>query len=40
MGEISNTLTNRRYTEKCIAYAESHDQVELLFCALCHKYIN
>ncbi|GJN39398.1 hypothetical protein PR202_gb28512 [Eleusine coracana subsp. coracana] len=26
MGEISNTLTNRRYTEKCIAYAESHDQ--------------
>nr|CAB3471504.1 unnamed protein product [Digitaria exilis] len=26
MGEIAHTLTNRRYTEKCIAYAESHDQ--------------
>ncbi|XP_052800147.1 1,4-alpha-glucan-branching enzyme-like isoform X2 [Mya arenaria] len=23
---IIHTLTNRRYTEKCIAYAESHDQ--------------
>jgi 1,4-alpha-glucan branching enzyme len=31
MGEILNTLTNRRYTEKCIAYAESHDQVQFLF---------
>ena len=27
MKEISSSLTNRRYTEKCIAYAESHDQV-------------
>ncbi|GAB2300446.1 1,4-alpha-glucan-branching enzyme, variant 2 [Dionaea muscipula] len=26
MEEISQTLTNRRYTEKCVAYAESHDQ--------------
>lgn len=26
MNEIMGTLTNRRYTEKCIAYAESHDQ--------------
>eukprot|EP00271_Cylindrocystis_brebissonii_P007309 TRINITY_DN20683_c0_g1_i1.p1 TRINITY_DN20683_c0_g1~~TRINITY_DN20683_c0_g1_i1.p1 ORF type:complete len:881 (+),score=127.80 TRINITY_DN20683_c0_g1_i1:240-2882(+) len=26
MGEIAHTLTNRRYTEKCIGYAESHDQ--------------
>uniref|UniRef100_A0A5B6ZSP6 1,4-alpha-glucan branching enzyme n=1 Tax=Davidia involucrata TaxID=16924 RepID=A0A5B6ZSP6_DAVIN len=26
MKEISWSLTNRRYTEKCIAYAESHDQ--------------
>ncbi|KAL1814970.1 hypothetical protein ACET3Z_017544 [Daucus carota] len=26
MEEISWSLTNRRYTEKCIAYAESHDQ--------------
>ncbi|KAG6704631.1 hypothetical protein I3842_07G141500 [Carya illinoinensis] len=26
MKEISSSLTNRRYTEKCIAYAESHDQ--------------
>ncbi|KAL4225601.1 1 4-alpha-glucan branching enzyme [Mactra antiquata] len=25
-GSICHTLTNRRYTEKCIAYAESHDQ--------------
>lgn len=27
MGNIVHTLTNRRYNEKCIAYAESHDQV-------------
>lgn len=27
MGHIVHTLTNRRYKEKCIAYAESHDQV-------------
>uniref|UniRef100_A0A0D9WUB2 1,4-alpha-glucan branching enzyme n=1 Tax=Leersia perrieri TaxID=77586 RepID=A0A0D9WUB2_9ORYZ len=27
MCEIVQTLTNRRYTEKCIAYAESHDQL-------------
>jgi 1,4-alpha-glucan branching enzyme len=27
MNEISRSLTNRRYTEKCVAYAESHDQV-------------
>uniref|UniRef100_A0A8C2N6N9 1,4-alpha-glucan branching enzyme n=1 Tax=Capra hircus TaxID=9925 RepID=A0A8C2N6N9_CAPHI len=27
MGNIVYTLTNRRYLEKCIAYAESHDQV-------------
>ncbi|KAG8377283.1 hypothetical protein BUALT_Bualt08G0013200 [Buddleja alternifolia] len=26
MSEIAWSLTNRRYTEKCIAYAESHDQ--------------
>ncbi|CAL5384496.1 unnamed protein product [Camellia sinensis] len=26
MQEISWSLTNRRYSEKCIAYAESHDQ--------------
>uniref|UniRef100_A0A3Q3VVG0 1,4-alpha-glucan branching enzyme n=1 Tax=Mola mola TaxID=94237 RepID=A0A3Q3VVG0_MOLML len=26
MGNIIYTLTNRRYGEKCIAYAESHDQ--------------
>jgi len=26
MGHIVHTLTNRRYGEKCIAYAESHDQ--------------
>ena len=27
MKEVVSSLTNRRYTEKCIAYAESHDQV-------------
>ena len=27
MKEISWSLTNRRYTEKCVSYAESHDQV-------------
>uniref|UniRef100_A0AAQ5YUA4 1,4-alpha-glucan branching enzyme n=1 Tax=Amphiprion ocellaris TaxID=80972 RepID=A0AAQ5YUA4_AMPOC len=26
IGNITHTLTNRRYGEKCIAYAESHDQ--------------
>jgi 1,4-alpha-glucan branching enzyme len=26
MGNIVHTLTNRRYCEKHIAYAESHDQ--------------
>ncbi|XP_044150047.1 1,4-alpha-glucan-branching enzyme [Bufo gargarizans] len=26
IGNIVHTLTNRRYNEKCIAYAESHDQ--------------
>ncbi|KAK3753869.1 hypothetical protein RRG08_006256 [Elysia crispata] len=26
LGMIVHTLTNRRYREKCIAYAESHDQ--------------
>ena len=26
MGDIVHTLTNRRYGEKHIAYAESHDQ--------------
>uniref|UniRef100_A0A4W5KBY8 Glycosyl hydrolase family 13 catalytic domain-containing protein n=1 Tax=Hucho hucho TaxID=62062 RepID=A0A4W5KBY8_9TELE len=26
MGNIVHTLTNRRYGENCIAYAESHDQ--------------
>ncbi|KAF5747820.1 Starch branching enzyme 2.1 isoform 1 [Tripterygium wilfordii] len=26
MGDIVYTLTNRRWSEKCVAYAESHDQ--------------
>lgn len=26
MGDIVHTLTNRRWGEKCVAYAESHDQ--------------
>ena len=27
MGNIIHTLTNRRYAEACVGYAESHDQV-------------
>ena len=27
MNFLVHTLTNRRWMEKCIAYAESHDQV-------------
>lgn len=26
MGNITHTLTNRRYAEPCVGYAESHDQ--------------
>ena len=26
MGHIVHTLTNRRWGEKCVGYAESHDQ--------------
>lgn len=26
MGDIVHTMTNRRWSEKCVAYAESHDQ--------------
>ena len=35
MSGIAHTLTNRRYTEKCIAYAESHDQVCFLPLLVC-----
>lgn len=38
MKEIAHTLTNRRYTEKSVAYAESHDQVDFC-CALLMKLI-
>jgi 1,4-alpha-glucan branching enzyme len=39
MGNVVHTLTNRRYEEKTVAYAESHDQVSGLrlsmwFCGL------
>ena len=27
MGHIVHTFTNRRWGEKCVGYAESHDQV-------------
>ena len=27
MGNIVHTLTNRRYAEACVGYAETHDQV-------------
>lgn len=30
MGDIVHTLSNRRWMEKAIAYAESHDQVNLV----------
>ena len=30
MGEIAHTLTNRRYTEKCISHAESHVKLIIL----------
>lgn len=26
VGDIVHTLTNRRWLEKCVSYAESHDQ--------------
>lgn len=40
MNEISWSLTNRRYTEKCISYAESHDQVcTFSFLVMCY-FIN
>lgn len=29
MGNLIHTLTNRRWKEPAVAYAESHDQVEL-----------
>ena len=29
MGNIIHTLTNRRYKEDCVGYAESHDQVSI-----------
>ena len=38
IGNIIHTLTNRRYKEACVGYAESHDQalvgdkVRLLVC--------
>lgn len=30
MGDIVHTLSNRRWMEKAIAYAESHDQVNFV----------
>lgn len=27
MGNLTHTMTNRRYAEACVGYAESHDQV-------------
>lgn len=38
MGDIVHTLTNRRYLEKCIAYAESHDQVNEYLCKFLSLY--
>lgn len=26
MGDLVHTMTNRRYAEACVGYAESHDQ--------------
>lgn len=39
MGDIVHTLTNRRYLEKCIAYAESHDQVNEYLCKFVSLYV-
>lgn len=39
MGDIVHTLTNRRYLEKCIAYAESHDQVNEHLCKFLSLYV-
>ena len=39
IGNIIFTLTNRRWMEKTIAYAESHDQVLFLtFCLIISDY--
>ena len=44
MGDIVYTLVNRRYTEACVGYAESHDQVIILIIrlldSLCICYLN
>ena len=37
MGNIVHTLTNRRYAEACVGYAESHDQVRLADRTLCMR---
>ena len=34
MGNIIHTLTNRRYAEACVGYAESHDQVGVGCCMI------
>ncbi len=34
MGDLTHTMTNRRYAEACVGYAESHDQA-LVRCLLC-----
>ena len=36
MGNIVHTLTNRRYAEACVGYAESHDQVNA--CLTTHPF--
>ena len=35
MGNIIHTLTNRRYAEPCVGYAESHDQVNTITLHIC-----
>lgn len=40
IGNIVHTLTNRRWQESCIAYAESHDQVSKMYLEHCKDTFN
>jgi len=38
VGNIVHTLTNRRWQEKTVSYAESHDQVIRVKCSVTYKH--
>lgn len=40
IGNIVHTLTNRRWQEKTVAYAESHDQVIRVKCSVTYKHFS